>query len=122
MSLLIKGMDMPKHAIKNGTDDTLYRSCVIVHPDGTAELILDSTFADMFGFEHNLNRFPLFEIPTPHGDLIDKDVLLKEYESNPEDDQKMKNISLKCYNLMTDIVGIVTENINEMPIIIKAEE
>lgn len=42
MNLMIKGMDMPKHAIKNGTDDTLYRSCVIVHPDGTAELILDS--------------------------------------------------------------------------------
>ena len=121
-SILIKGMDMPKHAIKNGTDDTLYRSCVIVHPDGTAELILDSTFADMFGFEHNLNRFPLVEIPTPHGDLIDKDVLLKEYESNPEDDQKMKNISLKCYNLMTDIVGMVTENINEMPTIIEAKE
>lgn len=73
MSLLIKGMNMPKHAIKNGTDDTLYRSCVIVHPDGTAELILDSTFADMFGFEHNLNRFPLVEIPTPHGRLIDAD-------------------------------------------------
>ena len=120
--LIIKGMEMPKHAIKNGTDDTLYRSCVIVHPDGTAELILDSTFADMFGFEHNLNRFPLVEIPSPHGDLIDKDVLLKEYESNPEDDQKMKNINLECYNLMTDIVGMVTENINEMPIIIGAEE
>lgn len=71
MSLLIKGMEMPKHAIKNGTDDTLYRSCVIVHPDGTAELIVDSTFADMFGFEHALNRFPLAEIPTPHGRLLD---------------------------------------------------
>lgn len=73
MNLMIKGMDMPKHAIKNGTDDTLYRSCVIVHPDGTAELILDSISADMFGFEHKLNRFPLVEIPTPHGRLIDAD-------------------------------------------------
>lgn len=75
MSLLIKGMEMPKHAIKNGTDDTLYRSCVIVHPDGTAELILDSISADMFSFEHKLNRFPLVEIPTPHGRLIDADKL-----------------------------------------------
>lgn len=25
MSLIIKGMEMPKHAIKSGTDDTLYR-------------------------------------------------------------------------------------------------
>lgn len=75
MNLIIKGMEMPKHAIKNGTDDTLYRSCVIVHPDGTAELIVDSTFADMFGFEHALNRFPLVEIPKPHGRLIDADKL-----------------------------------------------
>lgn len=82
MSLMIKGMEMPKHAIKSGTDDTLYRSCVIVHPDGTAELILDSTFADMFGFEHNLNRFPLIEIPAPHGRLIDADRLMKVIEQN----------------------------------------
>lgn len=76
MSLMIKGMDMPKHAIKSGTDDTLYRSCIIVHPDGTAELIVDTTFADMFSFERCLKRFPLAEIPTPHGDLIDRDYLL----------------------------------------------
>lgn len=75
MSLLIRGMEMPKHAIKNGTDDTLYRSCVIVHPDGTAELIVDNTFADMFSFEHCLQRFPLVEIPTPHGRLIDANKL-----------------------------------------------
>lgn len=76
--LIIKGMEMPKHAIKSGTDDTLYRSCVIVHPDGTAELILDSTFADMFSFEHCLKRFPLVEIPIPHGDLIDRGDVLDE--------------------------------------------
>lgn len=81
MNLIIKGMEMPKHAIKNGTDDTLYRSCVIVHPDGTAELIVDSTFADMFGFEHALNRFPLAEIPTPHGRLIDADRLIAVIKS-----------------------------------------
>lgn len=78
MSVLIKGMDMSKHAIKNGTDDTLYRSCVIVHPDGTAEMILDSTFADMFGFEHNLNRFSLVKVPSPHGDLVDKNRIIYE--------------------------------------------
>lgn len=91
-NLIIKGMEMPKHAIKSGTDDTLYRSCVIVHPDGTAELILDSTFADMFGFEHNLNRFPLVEIPTPHGDLIDRDKLIQLFlpiMEFPEDERIM---------------------------------
>lgn len=105
MSILIKGMDMPKHAIKNGTDDTLYRSCVIVHPDGTAELILDSTFADMFGFEHNLNRFPLVEIPTPHGRLIDAD--------------KLSISILKAMNNGDDsVIGLI----DKTPTIIEAEE
>lgn len=109
MSILIKGMEMPKHAIKNGTDDTLYRSCVIVHPDGTAELILDSTFADMFGFEHNLNRFPLAEIPTPHGRLIDADklhsILLDMWQSD-------------CNQSFIDAI----REVGGMPTIIEAEE
>lgn len=75
MSLLINGMDMPKHAVRNGTDDTMYRSCVLVHPNGTAELVVDLEFADQFNFDHNLKRFPLTEIPKPHGRLIDADAL-----------------------------------------------
>lgn len=74
-SILIKGMDIPKHAVRNGTDDTMYRSCVLVHPNGTAELVVDLEFADQFNFDHNLKRFPLVEIPTPHGDLIEKEQL-----------------------------------------------
>lgn len=109
MSVLIKGMDMPKHAIKNGTDDTLYRSCVIVHPDGTAELILDSTFADMFGFEHNLNRFPLVEIPTPHGKLIDRDVLLRDHVCKDD-------MMAYCDDFVYETA------IEDMPTIIEAEE
>lgn len=110
MSLLIKGMDMPKHAIKNGTDDTLYRSCVIVHPDGTAELILDSTFADMFGFEHNLNRFPLVEIPTPHGRLIDADAIMDLLEKSvPE-----KNRGHQFY--------VFRHMLRNAPTVIEAEE
>ena len=62
------------------------------------------------------------EVPTPHGDLIDKDLLLKEYEPDPEDDQKMKEESLNNYVLMTKIVDLVKESINKMPIVIKAEE
>lgn len=116
MNLMIKGMDMPKHAIKNGTDDTLYRSCVIVHPDGTAELILDSTFADMFGFEHNLNRFPLVEIPTPHGRLIDADRLYETIEQM-EGFGTIDNEN----DVVLSAVEVLTA-IDEAPTIIKAEE
>lgn len=77
-NLIIKGMEMPKHAVRNGTDDTMYRSCVLVHPDGTAELVVDLEYADKFNFEHSLKRFPIIEIPTPHGELIDRDDLLYE--------------------------------------------
>ena len=70
--LIIKGMEMPKHAVRNGTDDTMYRSCVLVHPDGTAELVVDLEFADKFNFKHSLKRFPIIEIPTPHGELLEE--------------------------------------------------
>lgn len=71
MSLLIEGMDMPKHAVRSDTGDTIYRSCVLVHPNGTAELVIDLEFSDQFNFDHNLKRFSFTEIPTPHGRLID---------------------------------------------------
>ena len=96
MNLLIEGMDMPKHAVRNGTDDTMYRSCVLVHPNGTAELVVDLEFAYQFNFEHNLKRFPLSEIPTPHGRLIDADALSKALEKrwNVDDDQDFANKSV----------------------------
>ena len=122
MSLLIKGMEMPKHAIKNGTDDTLYRSCVIVHPDGTAELIIDSTFADMFGFEHNLNRFPLIEIPTPHGRLIDADELIKQYSVSGEEALEMMAENMKAFRMTYELAKRIRDQINQAPTIIEAEE
>ena len=67
MSILINGMEMPKHAIKNGDKDTMYRSWIIVHPDGSAELIVDLEYADMFNFEHRLKHFTMTEIFKPSG-------------------------------------------------------
>ena len=77
MSVLIKGMEMPKHAGVNEDKDTVYRCIVIAHPDNSAELVIDTEFASPYDNGHNVKRYPLVEIPTPHGRLIDADELEK---------------------------------------------
>ena len=75
MSILIKGMEMPKHAGVNEDKDTVYRCIVIAHPDNSAELVIDTEFASPYDNGHNVKRYPLVEIPRPHGRLIDADQL-----------------------------------------------
>lgn len=73
MSLIIKGMSLPKHANCNGEKDTAYRCIILAHPDNTVELVIDTEFASAYDNGHNIQRYPLAEIPTPHGRLIDAD-------------------------------------------------
>lgn len=75
MSVLIKGMEMPKHAGVNEDKDTVYRCIVIAHPDNSAELVIDTEFASPYDNGHNVKRCPLAEVPTPHGRLIDAEKL-----------------------------------------------
>ena len=77
MSVLIKGMEMPKHAGVNEDKDTVYRCIVIAHPDNSAELVIDTEFASPYDNGHNVKRCPLVEVPTPHGRLIDADKFLE---------------------------------------------
>ena len=76
MSILIKGMEMPKHAGVNEDKDTVYRCIVIAHPDNSAELVIDTKFASPYDNGHNVKRYPLVEVPTPHGRLIDENELI----------------------------------------------
>lgn len=78
MSVLIKGMEMPKHATVDGEKDTVYKCAVLVHPDNTVELVIDGIFVTPYYNGHDIQRYPLTEIPIPHGRLIDADKL--EYE------------------------------------------
>jgi hypothetical protein len=71
MSLIIKGMKLPQHAAVNGEKDTAYKCVILAHPDNSAELVIDSKFASAYDNGHNIQRYPLTEIPTPHGRLID---------------------------------------------------
>ena len=85
MSLIIRGMSLPKHSATNGEKDTAYRCIVLAHPDNTVELVIDTEFASAYDNGHNIQRYSLTEIPTPHGRLIDADRFLdwlKEFHPN----------------------------------------
>ena len=75
MSLIIIGMSLPKHSAVNGEKDTAYRCVVLAHPDNTVELVIDTEFASPYDNGHNIQRYPLTEISTPHGRLIDADYI-----------------------------------------------
>lgn len=75
MSLIIKGMCLPKHAAVNGEKDTVYKCAVLAHPDNTVELVIDTEFASAYDNGHNIQRYLLTEVPTPHGRLIEEDVV-----------------------------------------------
>lgn len=77
MSLIIKGMCLPKHAAVNGEKDTAYKCVILAHPDNSVELVIDTKFASAYDNGHNIQRYPLTEISTPHGRLIDADELEK---------------------------------------------
>lgn len=100
MSLLIKGVDMPKNMFMK--DYTLR-----VRQDGTAELI-DRAIG---------KSYDVIDVPTPHGRLIDVDELMKVIEAN--------DYTLRSYYNTTDrgmfTIGI-KQAIDEAPTIIEAEE
>ena len=77
MSVLIKGMEMPKHVAVNGEKDTAYKCVILAHPDNSVELVIDTKFASAYDNGHNIQRYPITEIPTPHGRLIDADEIEK---------------------------------------------
>lgn len=64
MSVLIKGMDMPKYKGEHKDFDR-YGCFLTVYKNGEVELHV---------FENN---YTVEEIPTPHGDLIDKEPIKK---------------------------------------------
>lgn len=65
MSLFIKGMDMPKEGI--------YKAIIQVDKNGKGKIaVINSPFV------RDYQTYDLAVIPIPHGDLIDKQVLLQD--------------------------------------------
>lgn len=77
MSVLVKGMEMPLYTTRNGEKDTIYQCAIVVHKDNTAELVVRRESAYPFANcnEAHIDKYPLIEVQTPHGRLIDADEL-----------------------------------------------
>jgi len=73
MSVMIKGMEMPKYKGEHKNFDR-YGCFLTVYKNGEVELHV---------FE---NDYTIEEIPTPHGRLIDADELLKAFKKACEQD------------------------------------
>ena len=70
MSVLIKGMEMPQNCDKCRFQSALRLYC-------------DAMPYNFCGNTDDIERpdwCPLIEIPTPHGDLVDRDDLIAEYD------------------------------------------
>lgn len=91
MSLIIKGMKLPRHAAVNGDKDTVYRCAILVHADNSVDLVVDAAFASAYDNGHNIQRYPITEIPTPHGRLIDADKLLESFGEALDEDRHFVN-------------------------------
>lgn len=66
---------MPLYATRKGEKDTIYQCAVVVHKDNTAELVVRRESAYPFANcnEAHIDKYPLIEVQTPHGRLIDAD-------------------------------------------------
>ena len=108
MSLIIKGMSLPKHADVNGEKDTAYKCLILAHSDNSVELVIDTAFASPYDNGHNIQRYPLTEIPTPHGRMIDDYKLLRALI------KAFPNQSMNFYDTLERVI-------DEAPTIIEAE-
>ena len=111
MSVVIKGMKLPKHVAVNGEKDTAYKCVILAHPDNSVELVIDSKFASPYDNGHNIQRYPIAEIPTPHGGLIDEETKVESY---------IETWTCNCSEFGTQRVMAV-DDLKYLPTIIEAE-
>ena len=109
MGVLIKGMEMPQHSAVNGEKDTAYRCIILAHPDNSVELVIDTEFASAYDNGHNIQRYSIAEIPTPHGRLIDADKLVWFIDNHIASGKKWVEFET------------IKDMINSLPTIIEAE-
>ena len=112
MSILIKGMEMPLHTERDGEKDTVFQCAIVVHQDNTAELVIRRDPANPFANcnEPHIDKCPLVEVPTPHGDLVDRDDLIDEINRVTFVKRYDYNVA---YNIVTDAETIIEAEVNK---------
>lgn len=107
MSILIKGMEMPKKC----------RDCACVnwHFGGPWECLAIHKNVDWVElYDKCPDWCPLVEVPTPHGRLIDADELMEIYQPASEDVNEWEHY--------TTTISVIRQNIKDAPTVIEAEE
>lgn len=105
MSVIIKGMEMPKHC----------RNCKFSY--FTHGISMKCLFiSEACKIKGRLSNCPLVAVPTPHGRLIDADALLRVIEENS---YRLRGATNSTENGMF-LTGI-RQAIDESPTIIEAE-
>ena len=107
MSLIIKDMKLPQHAAVNGEKDTAYKCLILAHPDNSVELVIDTAFASQYGNGHNIQRYTLTEIPSPHVRLIDADRLLRENANVVDREVMHPSIQVTLRDLLDEAPTII---------------
>lgn len=101
MSILIKNLDMPKDEILS----------IQIHPDG-------SVYQGLPLFLNKLQAQAV-KIPTPHGDLVDRDIVRDECYKTMEELIQSTTINMSAESLSL-LCGFTI--INNVPTIIEAED
>lgn len=119
MSIIVKGMDMPKCCY----DCQLAYDCMQCIVTRTSFIWTGEFRTTRKNFNPETDRLPdcpLVEVPTPHGDLIDKaklkESVLKWLPPDP------CGIEEKEYPYETDICVSMVLEIEEQPTVIESEE
>ena len=104
MSVLIKNMEMPTNCA----------DCPLNYDQMACAVTWTRWWSDsmvIMNFDSDKERMPncpLIEVPTPHGDLIDRDKLLNQVD----------DISLGYY----EVLGVKEDDIDNAPTVIEAED
>ena len=105
MSILIKGMRMPKNCIKCPMQ---FGGMCYVMPADVDESRVAPTVEEAWK-QGKPDWCPLIEIPESHGDLIDRDALL----------DMVRDVNTDYY---CEVLGVTVEDIDSVPTVIERSE
>ena len=101
MSILIKGMEMPRNCMECGVGISKAANCIMTKPEAWKRAMGTGRQPEC----------PLVEIPTPHGRLIDANAIVFTYTVARSDDDG--------HNWL--VRAVEQDEIDDMPTIIEAE-
>lgn len=111
MSVLVKGMEMPKHCAECGfleAEYTLECNCLRKKMQGI--------------FEGRDRDCPLVEVHTPHGRLIDADETMRQWGLDKATKYGNENAEQQLFSYSTMMMYEIVDIIDDAPTVIEAEE